>query len=109
MLLELITLTVQPARNRKFGIYRLGIDSNVSNKYFYKPLKVKIKLRKSDVFEVSIACGPPSKSGYDLNKKEISNWIIENDFHKYVKGSPTKLKFELHKQEGIFTLIYCTH
>ncbi len=87
--------------------YRLGFNTSDSNEYFYKPLQIYLILDDSFVYTVKIACGPPSKKCYDINKKELSDWIIAKKFHCYPRGKPIRLKFKYEKLKKKTTLTLC--
>ena len=91
-------LTVQPSRNKSFKSFRLGFDKETSALYFYKPLKIYLKLEMDLILYVDIQCGTPPKQAYDLNNPEIDRWIKANKFHCYPDRKPTKLIFSYSKR-----------
>ena len=90
-----IILTVQPSRNKKLNLYRLGFDMDTSARYFEKPMTIILSLDDRDEFRVNIDCGIPPKQSYDLNDKRIDKWIKDNEYHCYPDRKPTKLIFSL--------------
>ena len=110
------------AQSNGSGGWRLGINCEDSKK-IYRCRKVKVRLfLTNDLFiECFTACGNPCdkngswipinpktnrpyrKKGYDLNKKELSEWLSKNYPNK-IKGRPRKLKFEFIKEEKLFLL-----
>ncbi len=101
-----IILTVQPAKNKSAGIYRLGIGIDDSRDYFHKPLTITLKLPEGIEINVNIACGLPNKKCYDVNSKQLSDWIRCNNYHNYIPRKPTKLKFTYKKMGDNITLIF---
>lgn len=100
-----ILLVVQPHGKGKL---RLGINTKDSNEIFQKRhIKVLLILEEDLKIETRTTCGPPNfkeilenkkiKKTYDLYHKLIDKWIKSNHFHCYIKGKPTKLKFQLLK------------
>lgn len=100
-----IILTVQPARNKRYGIFRLGINTEDSVTLFFKPLSVILILVRITV-EVNIVCGPPSKKCYDVGGQELNNWIKKMGFDDYTHRKPTKLKFLYSKKNDKIYLKY---
>ena len=108
---EKIFLVVQSCGYKKK--YRLGINTKNSQELF-KQRGVSIHVILSELLKVKIktTCGTPNnpikgkkyKKGYDLYSKEISDWIMENDFHCYKYGQPTKIEFEYYKTNSIHNL-----
>ena len=109
--MKILYLTVQS--NGKGG-YRLGINKkNLKNIFKCRGKFVSIELNSSKTVKCRTACGNPCdkignwilinsksnkpyrKKGYDLNNKELSEWIKTNRFYNYDNGKPTKLKFTL--------------
>lgn len=87
-----IILTVQPIGSGKF---RLGIPY-YDSKNVFKNRGIILELVLSQTITVlsKTTCGPPLKKGFDIYSREISDWIIYNNFHNYQKRKPTKLRFE---------------
>ena len=85
--------TVQPSRNKKFGVYRLGLDRTTSDQV-KKHEMIELLLERGLTLMVKIVCGPPNKKNYDVNHPELSSWIKRNRFEQYPDGKPTKLLFE---------------
>lgn len=94
--------TVQPSKNKKYGIYRLGLDRETSN-MVSKYQMIKLKLSNKLIISAKIVCGPPSKKTYDVNHSELNLWIKKNEFHCYQDKKPTKLLFDFDKTNCIFT------
>lgn len=92
-----IKLTVQPSGNRMNNKYRLGM-SMADSWAFEKPLRIKLILTDSEII-VNLACGIPPRKAFDLNKRELSEWLVENGFNKYEGGSPPKLIFKIIQAE----------
>lgn len=98
------TFTVQPSRNKKFGVFRLGLDRSLT-KLVSKHQLIYLKLSSSILLQVKIVCGPPNKKAYDVNNKNLSDWIKEKGFNDYPHGKPTKLDFQLDKANWTFTFL----
>lgn len=101
-----MVLKVQPAKNKNYGIYRLGIGPDDSSHYFYKPLTITLVLSGGLTIQVNIACGPPTKKGYDVNSKDLSDWIKRNRYHIYPYGNPTELEFTYQKRGSRILLTF---
>jgi hypothetical protein len=84
---------VQPSRNKKFGVYRLGLDRATSD-VVKKHEIIELLLERGVRLKVKIVCGPPNKKNYDVNHQELNTWIKRNGFEKYPHGKPTKLLFQ---------------
>ena len=95
-----ICLTVQS--NGSNG-YRLGI-SRADSEDIFKKRQQSVVLKLGElIICCKTACGVPDwnnknsvfpqKKGYDLNKKQLSEWIMNNHFCCYPKRHPTKLSF----------------
>lgn len=114
-----IILTVQ---SNGSGGWRLGINSEDSKNIFRcRKVMVFLKLPVKILIECFTACGNPCdknrnwiklhsktkkpyrKKGYDLNKKELSEWLSKN-YPNEIKGEPRKLKFNISKKKEIFIL-----
>ncbi|MCX8473983.1 MAG: hypothetical protein ORN85_10095 [Sediminibacterium sp.] len=52
------------------------------------------------------SCGPPNNKGFDLQCKEINQWILSNNFHDYPKGKPTKLIFDYNLMQQVHFLTF---
>lgn len=117
--MKAIILTVQ---SNGSGGWRLGINCSDSKNIFRcRKVKVLLYLPKIDIIECYTACGNPCdkdqkwirlnsktgspfrKKGYDLNKKELSNWISKN-YKNDKKRRPRKLAFNLSKKLDVFHL-----
>ena len=90
-----IILTVQPAKNKIYNVYRLGM-SMADSLAFQKPLTIRLLDTNMDIL-VNLACGSPPDRAFDLNDNELSDWIINNGFGNYNRGKPPKLYFEIIK------------
>ena len=111
----IVKLTIQKTGK---DIYRLGISSHDSFKYFKcRGVKVLIWLSRTNKVEVKTTCGSPCddneiqiygfKKGYDLYHKEIDKWIKLKGFHKYPSRKPTKISFSYTKRSyGDIVLLY---
>ena len=118
-----IILTVQ---SNGSGGLRLGISSNDSRNIFkYRKVIVLLHLPNIETIKCRTACGNPNdenaewisinpktqkpyrKKGYDLNKKELSQWLLSN-YNKTTKAESIKLKFNLEKKEDAFYLYFKT-
>ena len=102
-----IILTVQSCGNVKF---RFGLNTKDSAQYFvFKYLPVVIIIGER-IFITKTTCGQhklnsKDKSilftkGFDLYSDELSSLIKEKKWDIYEKGLPTKLEFELYKQQN---------
>lgn len=90
-----IILTVQSCGKITKKKYRLGIGYNDSRLIFKKrKLKVMLEIEK-EIIETSTTCGHPLKKGFDLYHFILDRWIKDNSFSDYIKGSPTKLIFQI--------------
>ncbi len=89
--MKTITLTVQ---SNGTGEWRLGLNKDDSIKYFSHRESVCFVLTNKLIISCKTACGTSEKKAYDFNNKKLSNWIVENSFHKYQHRKPTKLIFE---------------
>jgi hypothetical protein len=117
--LKTIILTVQ---SNGSGGWRLGINSEDSKNIFIcRRVKVRLCISNVPFIECFTACGNPcddngnwislnpetgkpyKKKGYDLNKKELSDWLSEN-YPNDNKGGPRKLKFTCVKEKHLFIL-----
>jgi hypothetical protein len=115
----MIILTVQ---SNGSGGWRLGINCEDSKNIFRcRKVKVRLSLPNDLFIESFTACGNPCdnkgnwiklnpitgkpyvKKGYDLNKKELSEWLSKRYPNK-IKGKPRKLKFHLIIEKEIFLL-----
>jgi hypothetical protein len=116
-----IILTMQ---SNGSGGMRLGISSNDSRNIF-KCRKVIVLLHFPNIETIKCrtACGNPidengewisinpktqkpyRKKGFDLNKKELSKWLLSN-FKKTTKAESIKLKFNLEKIGDTFCLYF---
>lgn len=113
-----ITLTIQ---SNGSGGWRLGINCKNSKTIFrYRKVKVFLYLPNHETIECYTACGNPSdkygkwmatnpktgmpyrKKGYDLNKKELSKWIVDN-YINIEKNKERSVKFNYKK------LLDCYH
>ena len=110
---EKIFLVVQSCGYKKK--YRLGINTKNSQELFkQRGVSVRVILSKSSTVNIKTTCGTPNnpikgkryKKGYDFFSKEISDWIIENNFHCYEYRKPTKLEFEHYKINSTHNLKY---
>lgn len=110
-----IELILKVQSNGKPKRYRLGVNVQYSKMYF-KKRRVKVILFLSDGIrvETKTTCGNSNfskkiddrrKKGYDLYDKEINQWILDNNYHIYTKGYPTRLKFELESLSPL-TLVF---
>ena len=101
-----LILTVQSTGKSKF---RLGLNVNDSSKYFKKiGVDVQLILSKNLIVSTTTTCGlvnfsneisttnSTRKKGYDLYDPILNDWIEKNSYHKFKKGVPTKLRFELN-------------
>lgn len=96
-----IILTVQSTWNDS---YRLGISNDDSKQYFVQRKKsVTVKIGNIKI-NTHTTCGPPLPKGFDLYAQELNSWILQNNFHVYPKGHPTKLEFDLSRNEDIILL-----
>jgi len=95
------TFTVQPAKNKIYQIFRLGL-SNETSKIVKKHQKILLQLEPELMIPVKISCGPPNKKTYDVNHKKLSCWIKRNNYHIYSNKSPTQLIFTLDKSTWTF-------
>ena len=75
-------LTVQPARKKSDGIFRLGFGHEDSKQYFKRGQTIELVLAPDIRIPVNIACGPPKKKGFDINSKILCNWIKKRGFDK---------------------------
>jgi len=117
-----ITLTVQ---SNGSGLYRLGVNTLDSATLFKcRGRVVKLILSEKLSVHCKTTCGvlcdskglwfrenPKTKQlyrkkGYDLYSKELSSWIVENEFHLYKPRNPTKLYFDVMRSEESFILEY---
>jgi hypothetical protein len=117
--LKTIILTVQ---SNGSGGWRLGINCEDSKNIFRcRKVKVRLCFTNDPFIECFTACGNPcdnngnwiplnpksgkpyQKKGYDLNKKELSEWLSKNYSNK-IKGRPRKLKFTCVKEKQLFIL-----
>lgn len=117
--MKTIILTVQ---SNGSGGWRLGINSEDSKNIFIcRRVKVRLCISNVPFIECFTACGNPcddngnwislnpetgkpyKKKGYDLNKKELSDWLSEN-YPNDNKGGPRKLKFTCVKEKHLFIL-----
>ena len=93
--------TVQPSKNKIYGIFRLGLDKATSD-IVKKHEWVTLILESTLTIRVKIVCGPPSKKTYDVNKRELKEWIKKYDYHVYPNRKPTKLIFRFDKSSRTF-------
>ena len=119
-----IILTVQ---SNGSGGMRLGISSDDSRNIFkYRKVIVLLHMPNIETIKCRTACGNPidnngkwipinpktqkpyRKKGFDLNKKELSKWLLSN-FKKTTKAESIKLKFNLEKKEDTFCLYFKTN
>ena len=92
-----IILTVQSTGNDS---YRLGIGNDDSKQYFVHRKKL-VTIQIGDItINTHTTCGPPLPKGFDLYSQELNSWILQNNFHVYPKGHPTKLEFDLSRDEN---------
>lgn len=117
--MKTIILTVQ---SNGSGGWRLGINTEDSKKIFRcRRVKVRLCISSVQIIECFTACGNPcddngnwislnpntgkpyKKKGYDLNKKELSDWLSEN-YPNDNNGGPRKLKFTCVKKNHLFIL-----
>ena len=117
-----LILTVQSNGN---GGYRLGISKEDSLEYFKcRGVRVHLYLGTNKRLMCKTACGnccdergnwlknnpktgkPYSKKGYDLNHKELSEWIKTEGFNNYKTGYPKKLIFKIEILQGEIHLTY---
>jgi len=106
------------------GGMRLGISSEDSkNIFIHRKVIVLLHLTNIEIIKCKTACGNPSdgngkwipinpktkkpyrKKGFDLNKKELSQWLLSN-FKKTTKGESITLKFNLEKTGDTFCLYF---
>ncbi|MDI9338702.1 MAG: hypothetical protein QM539_09800 [Alphaproteobacteria bacterium] len=81
---------------KSFKKFRLEFSKEDSNVFIkQRGLEIKLQLNNTFSFQVKTSCGPPNNKGYDLSNSLIDAWILENNFHQYPKGKPTKLIFIL--------------
>lgn len=92
-----ITLTVQSSANN----WRLGFNTSDSKSLLKHRELLKIKLNLDTIIECRCACGTGRKKAFDINSKVLSEWIVNNNFHKYPYRNPTKLIFSTTISKGI--------
>ena len=88
--------------------WRLGINKEDSIQYFSHLESVQIDLADGQVLICNAACGTSKKKAYDFNNVNLSKWIVDNNFHQYIKRRPTKLVFKLTERTTKKTLIFET-
>lgn len=87
-----LILTVQ---SNGSGGWRLALYREDSIKYFSHLESVQFVLTNELVLFCKAACGTSNKKAYDFNNIKLSQWIVDNSFHRYPNRMPTKLIFEL--------------
>ena len=99
-------LTVQ-SLNKKRDRFRLGVSLSDSINIF-KKRHVEVRIKLCDAIEeiITTTCGFPLPKGFGLYCKELSAWIIRNEFHIYPRGKPTKLNFKYSNKNGTHKLIF---
>ncbi len=98
-----LTLTIQSTGSKS---YRLGISNDDSKQYFvHRKKPVVIKIGEANI-ETHTTCGPPLPKGFDLYSKKLNSWIMQNGFHIYPKGNPTKLEFDLLREDDKIILTF---
>jgi len=98
-----VILTIQSTGSNS---YRLGIGSDDSKHYFVHRNKPVALIIGEMTIETHTTCGPPLPKGFDLYSKELNAWIMQNKFHIYPKGKPTKLEFDLSRKDNTIELMY---
>lgn len=97
-------LTVQSTGNGKF---RLGINYEDSQTIFQNERGTSVELLIGNIeLSLKTTCGPPLKKGFDLYSLELHYWIIQNNFHIYHRGNPTKLEFVHDRSNGKHRLTF---
>ena len=97
-----ITLTVQSTANN----WRLGFNTSDSKNLFQHRELLKIQLNPDTIIECRCACGTGRKKAFDINGKDLSEWIVKNNLHNYPSRKPTKLIMSLTIKDGIKTLSF---
>lgn len=100
--MTIVKLTVQPSKNKKFKVFRLGIDKD-STIRLKKHQLITLVLSSKIRIIVKLVCGPPNKKTFDVNSPCLSLWIKSKKFHEYKRGKPTVLEFERDLQNLTFT------
>jgi hypothetical protein len=104
-----IHLVVHNAGNEKYRFYIPFIYS----KSIFKTRKQKVLIKiRGNEFNTHTTCGPKSwnevgigiKKGYDLYSIEISNWIIQNNYHKKINNQCKILFFKIKRIRNIIIL-----
>lgn len=91
-----IILTIQSTSDK----WRLGLNKSDSEQYF-KHLESVLFIMSQDVnCTCNAACGTSRKKSFDFNNKKLSQWITDNNFHKYPPRKPIKLIFELSNENN---------
>ncbi len=90
--------------------YRLGINIEDSKKYFKKrkiDILISIGIEK---FHIKTSCGKIEKEkflkGFDLYSKELSQFIIDNNWNNYVQMKPTKIDFNYENIDNLIELTF---
>lgn len=116
--METIFLTRQDGGNgkKRFGVSLWDSLNIFKNRY----VKVEIYIDETNKFPTQTTCGIPfengkpeelnkngvpfNKKGYDLYSKEISNWIIKNEYKFSIRSKSKILEFYIYEKENIFYL-----
>lgn len=97
-------LTVQSTGKKNF---RLGISFYDSLKTFNSDRGISVRLIISGlILNLRTNCGPPLNKGFDLYSKELSDWIVANNYNDYSYRNPTKLNFKYARFRGVHTLTF---
>jgi len=97
-----ITLTVQSTANN----WRLGFNTSDSNNLFQHRELLKIQLNPDTIIECRCACGTGRKKAFDINGKVLSEWIVNNNFHKYPFRKLTRLNYIIKIVNGVKLLTF---
>ena len=96
--------------------WRLGIGLDDSREVFgNRGVPVKLVLSENLILNLKTSCGVlydeegnwvKGTKGYDLWHRLLSQWIVENGFHRYMRGQPTRLEFALRRLPDCLELRY---
>ena len=78
-----IGLTIQYDKTNKSSPYRLYASLKVSKEYFHSKHFGSVSIFvEGKEYKSRLVCGPPKhKKGFDIGTKEISNLIVEYEWH----------------------------
>lgn len=88
----IITLTVSPHGTENNPFFLLSVSR--ANKQFIPP-QIKFLLTGGADEPVAVNLGGAFDSMGGISAPAINEWIIQNNYHDYPYGHPTKLRFRL--------------